>query len=79
MSTPQPMEISAHFKISLLVVTGLTILSLAIVLAICLFNQNIDKMADLPETQRQLYSTCSFCWQSGFGGILGLIGGKMTS
>jgi hypothetical protein len=78
MASQKPQTIPAAFKLSLLVATGLTLVSLLVVIGVCLLNAGSPTMAAIPESQRQLYNTCSFCWQSGFGCILGLIGGKMT-
>jgi len=76
--TTSPMTIPANFKLALIIVAGLTLLSLLVIIVISTFQSDIQKMSELPEHQRRIFEICSFCWQSGFGGILGLIGGKMT-
>jgi len=73
-----PMTIPANFKLALIIVTVLTIISLAVILIISTIQCDVLKMSELPEHQRRIFEICSFCWQAGFGGILGLIGGKMT-
>jgi hypothetical protein len=76
--TTAPMTIPANFKLALIIVTGLTVVSLLVIVIISIFQSDVQKMSELPEHQRRIFDICSFCWQSGFGGILGLIGGKMT-
>ena len=77
--TTTPMTIPTNFKLALIIVTGLTVVSLFVIVGISALQSDVHKMSELPEHQRRIFDICSFCWQSGFGGILGLIGGKMTS
>lgn len=74
----KPMNIPAVFKLALIIVTALTVLSLAVTLTISFMNVDAQGMADMPEHQQRIFDTCSFCWQSGFGAIVGLIGGKLA-
>lgn len=76
--TTTPMTIPVNFKLALIIVTGLTLVSLVVIVVISILQSDVQKMSELPEHQRRIFDICSFCWQSGFGGILGLIGGKMT-
>jgi hypothetical protein len=78
MATTKPIEIPAIFKLAVILASGLTLLAFAVVIAICIFNRDTSTLAAIPEAQRQLFYTCNFCWQSGFGAIIGLIGGKLS-
>ena len=79
MNSTNVMQISPAFKLSLITVSFFTLISLIITLIITWKNSDVATMAEIPEMQRELYGIVKACFQSGFGGILGLLGGKMTS
>lgn len=68
--------ISAHFKLVFLSVLGLTVFCFLVCLAIGFINGDADTMDDIPEIQEEIFTFARFGWQSGFGAIIGLIGGK---
>ena len=63
-------------------VVTLTVLSAVVALWCSLFIAGV-KEADIDskrfEAIKEMFTTFSTCWKMGFGGILGLIGGKKTS
>lgn len=67
----QAVVIPATFKIVLLIVTGLTLLSFLGLAALAFFgNQGVDE-AHVGMFQKAFFSACSFGWQAGIGAILG--------
>ena len=69
--------ITANFKLVFLAVLGLTLLCLVITIWLAVINSSNMTMAQVPEMQRRIFESCSIGWQSGFGAMLGLIGGKL--
>lgn len=70
--------ISAAFKLIFLSVLALTILCFVGFVVIMIMNAGRPTIAEIPQIQMRVFEICTFGWQSGFGGILGLIGGKMV-
>lgn len=68
-NTVTSVYISPHFKMILLSVVGLTLLSLGVSLFFSLHGK-------LTQPQSDLFTTCSTTWKMGFGAVVGLIGGK---
>ena len=62
--------ISPFFKLIFRTVLGLTVLSLAVDVALIMLINNPSEQA------KGLIETCSTTWKMGFGAIVGLIGGK---
>ncbi len=73
------MDISSEFKLALLVVLGITVLSLIGIGSLALLGSEATEAKDISVAERNFYSACSFGWQSGVGAIFGLLGGKATS
>ena len=61
--------LSPAFKLAVLIVTGLTVLSLAVSIFLALDAHKSDQINSLIET-------CSTTYKMGFGALVGLIGGK---
>lgn len=72
------MEITKHFKMIFLTVVGITILSIIGVATLAFCGDATDP-TKIPVMQQNLYSMCSFGWQSGIGAIFGLLGGNATA
>jgi hypothetical protein len=66
-----PAELPISFKTIFWVVVGLTVLSLGT--AVFLAMRPLEQQH---EAVRDLIKTCDTTWKMGFGGILGLLGGK---
>jgi hypothetical protein len=66
---PPKIPLSPAFKLVVLIVTGLTVLSLAVSIFLALDPNKSDQINGLIET-------CSTTYKLGFGAIVGLIGGK---
>ena len=62
-------SLSGGFKLAVLVVTGLTILSLAVCIFLALRGEKSDQI-------NALFETCSTTYKMGFGALVGLLGGK---
>lgn len=73
------MEITSKFKLIFLSVLGITVFCLLGVIILAMFGNDATDIKKVPVMQQNLYSMCSFGWQSGFGAILGLVGGKATA
>ncbi len=68
--TPPPkILLSPAFKLVVLIVTGLTVLSLGVSIFLALDQNKSEQINGLIET-------CSTTYKLGFGAIVGLIGGK---
>ena len=78
-SSSSTLKIHPIFKMIFLAVTGFTLLSICIMVVLSLCNPEAKTMADVPILQKNLYEICKFGWQSGFGAIIGLIGGNVSS
>ncbi len=70
-SPPGPIDLPVSFKAVFWVVVALSVLSLAT--AVYLAGWPADAQT---ETVKKLVETCDTTWKMGFGGILGLLGGK---
>ena len=66
-----PAELPVGLKTAFWVVVGLT--SLSLIAAVFLATRPIEQQGD---AVRKLIETCDTTWKMGFGGILGLVGGK---
>ena len=66
---PPKITLSPAFKLVVAIVTGLTVLSLAVSIFLALYQQKSDQINSLIET-------CSTTYKLGFGALVGLIGGK---
>lgn len=42
-------------------------------------NPDAKTMAEIPVLQDKIFRICNFGWQAGFGAIIGLIGGNLSS
>ncbi|QXE86900.1 hypothetical protein KP003_00380 [Geomonas nitrogeniifigens] len=73
------MGITPKFKIIFLTVAGITVLSILVVALLAFFGNKATDPHKIPVMQQNLYTMCSFGWQSGLGALLGLIGGKVTA
>ncbi len=73
----KPIVITSHFKLVFLTVVVLTVISGAVSIYIMCSNSSRLTMAEIPEIQKRVFELAVFGWQSGFGAILGLIGGKL--
>ena len=72
-------KIHPHFKTILLIVTGLTLLCFFSMLVLSFINPDAKTMAEIPVLQNKMSAICNFGWQAGFGAIIGLIGGNLSS
>ncbi len=72
-------KIHPHFKMIFLIVTGLILLCFIIMLVLSLLNPDAKTMAEIPVLQNKMFVICNFGWQAGFGAIIGLIGGNLSS
>lgn len=75
---PDKLILSPVFKLVFISVLGLTLFCLLANLGIAYATAGIKEARDIPDLTRQSYNLCAFGWQSGFGAILGLIGGKLV-
>jgi hypothetical protein len=66
---PPKTPLTPAFKLVISIVTGLTVLSLAVSISLALYHQKSDQINALIET-------CSTTYKLGFGALVGLIGGK---
>jgi len=66
-------ELSAGFKIALIVVGALTILSFFVVIGLAMFGPTSPS-----SFQQNLSQIADFILKAGFGGFLGMLGGKAT-
>jgi hypothetical protein len=66
---PGALPVPAAFKMTFLAVLGLTVLSMAVSIALVFYGHDTDQAKHLAET-------CSTTYKLGFGAILGLLGGK---
>ena len=66
-----PADLPIGFKTVFWVVVGLTVLSLGT--AVYLASRPLEQQH---EAVRDLIKTCDTTWKMGFGGILGLLGGR---
>lgn len=64
-----PPPLTPAFKLAVLVVTGLTVLSLAVCVFLALAALKSDQAS-------ALFETCSTTYKMGFGALVGLVGGK---
>ena len=78
-SSPRTLKIHPNFKLIFWVVTGLTLLSIGIMVVLAFWNPEAKTMAEVPALQKNLYEICKFGWQSGLGAIIGLVGGNVSS
>ncbi|MCS5421925.1 MULTISPECIES: hypothetical protein [Psychrilyobacter] len=72
MESKKPIEIPETFKMALMIVTGLTVLSILIAITLAF-------IATPNDMQKDLYKVATFGWQSGFGCMVGLVGGKVAN
>ncbi len=72
-------NIRSYFKIILFFVIALTVLCFIGMWVLVFLNPDTKAMAEIPVLQGKLYGTCDFGWKAGFGAILGLIGGNLSS
>ncbi|MCE0522611.1 MAG: hypothetical protein LV480_06845 [Methylacidiphilales bacterium] len=73
-----PTQIPAIFKLVLICVLGITLLSFLGLGCIAIWGNPATTENAIPISQRNFQAACNFGWQAGPGGILGLIGGKTT-
>ncbi len=73
MSNTSNVTVDPNFKLSLLAVFGVMIISLIVNIGLAI------SFTDLTDTQQQLFEMSKFGYQGGIGAILGLITGKTTS
>ena len=78
-SSSRTLKIHPNFKMIFWAVAGFTLLSICIMSVLSLYNPEAKTMAEVPILQKNLYEICRFGWQSGFGAIIGLIGGNVSS
>ena len=64
--------LAPSFKLILLAILFLTVLSLVI-------SVFLSFQKELSEQGKNLFETCSTTWKMGFGAMVGLIGGKVTT
>jgi hypothetical protein len=77
MAVSRSLVISPHFKLIFVSVLGLTVLSLVGSGLLTILTSGV-KQNDVTDMEKRLFDICAFGWQSGFGAILGLIGGKLS-
>lgn len=71
-------KIPLMFKMSFWAVTAFSFICIA-VLVYMSFSTKATTMDQVPVFQKNLYEICKFGWQSGFGAIIGLVGGNVSS
>ena len=67
-----PLTLGPYFKLIFFTVTILTVLSLGVVVGVVIAGSDSD-------ASKNLLESCSTTFKMGFGAIIGLIGGKLTS
>ena len=70
--------ISASFKLTLLVVTLITAVSFIGLVLLAFLGSDAASVSEVPRHQARLSETCDFGFKAGFGGLLGLLGGKTS-
>lgn len=73
----KPNRIHPYFKMIFWVVTGVTVLCLAVPFFLSLYSP-VKEMTDVPALQRNLCELCESGFKLGLGAILGLLGGKVS-
>jgi hypothetical protein len=74
MAAPEQKSVvlAPSFKLALLSVIGLTLLSLVVMVVMAITNAENDASKDL-------LTTCSTTFKMGFGAVVGLLGGKLSN
>ena len=70
--------ISSYFKLTLLVVALMTAASFTGLVLLAFFGSDAANESNVPHLQALLSATCDFGFKAGFGGLLGLLGGKTS-
>ena len=78
-SSSKTLKIHPNFKMIFFVVVGLTFICIVIMVILSFCASAAKTMAEVPILQKNLYEICKFGFQSGFGAIIGLIGGNVSS
>ena len=73
------MGINPQFKIAFLTVTIMAVSCLLGIFLLAIFGSEATDVKNIPVMQTHAQRALNFGWQTGFGAIIGLMGGKITA